>query len=167
MINKILRNPWVVGVMVVVALIVMFYQAPPSWFSSSDDEAANAAGAKESGSEEEEPEGEPKIEFSDIVWIQGLSRDPFRPARRLLPVAAIDASKQIELKLSAVWIQDSGRWAILNGRIVAKGDRILDYQVEAIYENRVVVVGPEGRMDVPYGNPRAANRGPVVPEPEQ
>lgn len=157
MIGKLLSNPRAVGALALIAVVLVVRSAAPNLFSpaSAAEEPVQASGKSIPVKAED---AAPPIEFEKLQWAVELSRDPFRPARVLLPVAAIaeDSNTQNRLKLSAIWIQNSGRWAILNDQLVEEGESVLEYQIEAIRPDRVIVVGPGGRESVPFRSTQIA-----------
>ena len=52
------------------------------------------------------------------------------------------------LKLSGISHQSGSSLAVVNGRVVSEGDRILDFKIETIGVERVWVNGPNGREQI-------------------
>ena len=84
-------------------------------------------------------------------WSQSPARDPFRSR-----LASESRTAQL-LRLKGVWRQKDGDLAVINSRVLAEGDGILDYRVEKIETDQVWVSGPYGREALYFTLPVLAN----------
>jgi hypothetical protein len=57
------------------------------------------------------------------------------------------------LDLKAVWLQEDGGWAVINGKVLGEGDTILAFRVEKILADGVLVQGPGGTRKVNFKPP--------------
>ena len=170
--NKLLKNPIVVSVLAVFAVGFALRGPISSLFVKKKNDSQQTAAAEAEAEAEEEPT---KIEFASIKWDANSGRNPFRPSKALNAVAALDPGSgpgnsalfaRRKLTLSAVWIQNSGRWAVLNDRILSEGESVDGFRVVAISSDAVEVSGPGGRERIPFGStPRSALTGVQVEEP--
>jgi hypothetical protein len=106
------------------------------------------------------------VDMDHLGWTPLPTRDPFRAAE---PVAAPTSVHEAEpvadplagvLELKAVWIQEKGSCAVINGKVLGEGDSILNFRVEKILADGVVVQGPGGNRKVNFKPP--APRPPAV-----
>jgi hypothetical protein len=80
-------------------------------------------------------------------WMETPRRDPFHNLFQ-------QKSRARELlTLAAVWRQSGSTLAVINNRLLAEGDTILDFKVQKIGEDRVWVEGPDGRQSVEFKLP--------------
>lgn len=88
-------------------------------------------------------------------WMEAPARDPFAV---YLPASNRSSGPRADelLSLHAIWRQTGGQLAVINGRIVAEGDRIAGFQVEAIEKSLVRVRGSNGveKIEFSGGRPR-------------
>lgn len=92
----------------------------------------------------------PSIEKDDHLqsltnrWMHGGPRDPFG--------TRYDSQRQAVnvLALKGIWRQTGSNLAVINGTVVAQGERILDFTVEKIEPDRVWVTGPNGREELSF-----------------
>lgn len=162
--SKLLKNPVAVIVLAVLAVGFAFRGPISNLFSKKKNVTLESAAA-----EEQQQDKPAAIEFSAIAWDANSGRNPFRPSQALSPVAALGSDAgpvgmanfaRQKLALSAIWIQDGGRWAILNQQILAVGESVDGFRVVAIQPEFVDVSGPGGRERIPFGStPRAAMTG--------
>jgi hypothetical protein len=156
---KFLRNPIFVGVLSVVALVLVFRNFNlAALFKRAV--ASKTAGVADGGAEKEEADAEkPTAGFDPGLTGWGVEiprRNPFSSAP-LPEEEAIDDPEQT-LELAATWLQDTGRWAIINGGVVAEGETVAGMRVETILADRVIVSGPEGSAEIGFRASRT-NRG--------
>ena len=72
--------------------------------------------------------------------------DPTRPPdARLRPVAVTDRAA---LRLTAIYLSEHARAAVVDGRRVRAGDSIGAQRVESIRRDRVILSGPEGTLEL-------------------
>jgi hypothetical protein len=141
---KALRNPFVMCVLVALALVLAYFRfraprvvaAPPPVVKPR----VLIVGPDAS------------VELDQLGWIPSPTRDPFRAAA---PVAATISDHKADplagvLNLKAVWLQEKGSWAVINGKVLGEGDAILDFRVEKILADGVLVQGPGGSRKVNF-----------------
>ncbi|RME93633.1 MAG: hypothetical protein D6766_07810 [Verrucomicrobia bacterium] len=175
--NEWMRNRWVVGILAAVAVCLMVYQFWPhspvstrrttkvagkaAASTKAKSAGATGSGAKESrASTASAAEKAAPVQPADRVylaehfdlWRDSPKRDPFggpppKPKRR--PVQDIPPASE-RLSIKAVWLQTGQKLAVINGQLLAEGDRILDYTIQSIGDDHVWVVGPLGREKVPF-----------------
>lgn len=136
------RNSYVIGGLVALALVLMFFQTgkkPPA-------AAAAPTPPKKTKPLMEQPEV--SIDVPQAGWVQSPRRELFRFNSLLGPTNSPPVEESLVLK--AVWLQDSGNWAVINGKVVGEGEAILDFQVEKILADKVWVQGPGGRKSVGF-----------------
>lgn len=173
MMRKALQNPTVVAIMAVVAVIIVIVQVSKSvtrWPWQAPPRPTTGAAVPAKSKEPPPPPQEPVVDTSKILWGAVLDRNPFQPARTLVAAAGLEPSAADNLepkpKLSAVWIQDGGRWAIVNKHVVREGDTVQLWTVKSIRPDRVVVNGPRGELTVSFpGMTKEPPRQPTQPTP--
>lgn len=157
MMRKALQNPTVVAIMAILAVIVIIVQISKSvtrwpWQARPIPTTGASTPAKPKGPPP--PPQEPVVDTSKILWGAVLDRNPFQPAKTLVAAAGIDPASpnapDPKPKLSAVWIQDGGRWAIVNKHVVREGDNVQEWTVKSIRPDRIVVNGPRGELTVQF-----------------
>jgi hypothetical protein len=156
---KFLRNPYVVCALVAVALGVGYYR-----FRGPKVVVAPRPVAKQERPLIAGPDA--SVELDKLGWTPVPTRDPFRAAPAA-PVTPTVSDHEVDpvaeaLDLKAVWLQETGGWAVINGKILGEGDAILDFRVEKILEDGVVVQGPGGRRQVKFKPPSARPRPATV-----
>ncbi len=154
---NLLRNPMVVGALTVAAVGVLIYDlATESRPAKTHDDLLGRSvpipAAKPSRAQPASDLDQPvtpqlelrALEANAARWGQAPRRDPFR--------SRFDAQTQAArfLSLKAIWRQTEGALAVINDRVVAEGDRVLDFSVEKIESDRVWVSGPNGREDLVF-----------------
>jgi hypothetical protein len=89
------------------------------------------------------------LEGTASQWMRAPARDPF--------ASPFDSKRQASgvLTLKGIWRQSDATFAIINGTVVGRGDRILDFAVESIETDRVWVMGPNGREELSFRVPMA------------
>jgi hypothetical protein len=158
---KLLRNSFLVGLLVVVAVVLIGVNIVwpmvkplirrgggiPQIVSKAMMPASRPAGPSP------KPvvvEVAPKLEGAAVRsnlerWVTQPKRDPFQG--RIRPrdqQGAYPAAVEL-LSLNAVWRQSGGSLAVINGRICSVGGEILDFKVTDIEADHVWVQGPNGR----------------------
>jgi hypothetical protein len=93
-----------------------------------------------------------KIKTESKNWVDTAVRDPFKTMAQ-----KVNATRNAEhppassrLALKGVWMQTGSSIAVVNGRVLAKDDTILDYRIESIEADRIWVQGPNGREAVEF-----------------
>lgn len=171
---KALRNPFVIIVLVGLALVVGYSRfrtrpvvvVPPEVKS----ERPLIVGPDAS------------VELDKLGWTPLPTRDPFHAADAAAQVVATITDQEGApvvdvLHLKAVWLQESGGWAVINGKVLGEGDAILDFRVEKILADGVLVQGPDGRRQLGFkpasarpppsaaGAPSTLAKAPLKPSP--
>jgi hypothetical protein len=94
-------------------------------------------------------------------WAEAPRRDPFR--------SRTDPQNQAArfLTLQAVWRQTGSNLAVINDQTLSEGDRILEFSVDQIGADRVWVIGPNGREELPFTQKEAysSNAPPAEGQP--
>jgi hypothetical protein len=92
----------------------------------------------------------PSIERDD--HLQSLTNRWMHPGRRDPFGAQYDSQRQAAnvLALKGIWRQTGSNLAVINGTVVAQGERIQDFTVEKIEPDRVWVTGPNGREELSF-----------------
>jgi hypothetical protein len=87
------------------------------------------------------------VETNAVRWTLSPRRDPFN--------SRISAASQAArlLKLKGIWRQTGHDLAVINKKLVAEGDPILEFTVEKIEPDRVWVTGPGGREALDFRLP--------------
>ena len=164
--KKALENPVVVGILALVAVFVVYraafkgssYDAPPP----ADQESSAKKKEKKSGKSKA---GLPKAKVDVTVaqWANTFDRDPFgseeeerEPIRDEAPVRfeeSLPETSRPDLKLSAIWVEGEKQMAVINDKVVEEGEHILDFEIERILANQVIVHGSGGRAVVGFPGP--------------
>jgi hypothetical protein len=156
---KALRNPYVMSVLVAVAVALVYYR-----FRSPRVVAAPPPAAKQERVLIAGPDA--GVDLDHLGWTPSPTRDPFRaPEPMAAPTSVHEADPVADplagvLDLKAVWLQEKGSCAVINGKVVSEGDSILNYRVEKILADGVLVQGPGGNRKVNFKPP--APRPPAV-----
>jgi hypothetical protein len=159
---KLLRSPWVSGVLAVVALVVVCYQllplhgasalavvAPPPAPAAPAPPPNTVAAAENPAPKPAElpcqPVDRTVLEARFGQWLEAPGRDPFWlvPARSQAAVHQYP-SPVLVWKLKAIWRQTNGRVAVIDNRTYAEGDKLDGYRIQKIEADRVVFEGPDG-----------------------
>lgn len=172
---SLLRNPWVVGCLALFAVGLVAHNVvwpivkrslPAKTNTRVSETAAPASPAPppasstfntESGPDSPPPRVSDDAAVSridrDLVlagadrWMETPRRDPFHNLFQQKSRA-----KEL-LTLAAVWRQSGSTLAVINNKLLAEGDTILDFKVQKIGEDRVWVEGPDGRQSVEFKLP--------------
>jgi hypothetical protein len=141
---KALRNPYVMCILVALALVLGYYRFRAPRVVASPP-AAKAARPPSVG-----PDA--SMELDQLGWTPSPTRDPFRPAVRAPATTSDHKAEPVAevLNLKAVWLQEKGGWAVINGKVLGEGDTILGFRVEKILADGVLVQGPDGRRQVGF-----------------
>ena len=170
-----LRNPKVVIALGVLACLLLFRNVflafvPHLSFSLARKTPVPAAAPARTpgtnGAAKPAPPGtgapELGIDLAQLDWAQFRSprRDPFASVARTTAAATTAeagsaqgnaAAKAREvLELKAVWLQESGRLAVINDQIVGEGESVLGFRIEKIQADGVMVQGPQSRESVGF-----------------
>ena len=144
----------------------------PAAKKDTTPEAAHADGTPPTGTARVVPKEAIDVAYIQANlprWMESPSRDPFAiyepPAATPKGPRAADV-----LSLRAIWRQTGGQLAVINGSVLAEGDRVAGFLVEAIEQNRVRVRGSNGVEQIEFlaGRPRVAptnapaGRGPTT-----
>jgi hypothetical protein len=163
---KILRNPWVVGVLSLLAVVVVFYQTSHSrWQSGLSAEAppqsqgtVQAEPSPAPPSHATSPKGsiQPDADIDQHYaeshlagWAESPGRDPFLLVTLKAGTGAVTPVSR--WKLQAIWSQTGGRVAVINQHIHSEGDVIDGYKIERIDTDRVWLDGPDGKEILAFG----------------
>lgn len=168
---SLLRNPWVVGCLALFALGLVAHNvvwpivqrslparirpnANPSPQASTSPPVSAAAEVNQTAplSRQADPPAGTRIDRDLVLagadrWMETPRRDPFHNLFQRKSRA------EELLTLAAVWRQAGSTLAIINNKLVAEGDTILDFKVLKIDVNRVWVEGPDGRQPVEFKLP--------------
>lgn len=163
---KALRNPMVSGFFVVTAFVVVFRTI----FAGPEDygQAQASAAASEGDPSIAKPEFEmPEIGIDPTLlkWA-ATPRDPFRlnpaPAPEIAEPPDEDlappGSARDSLELTAIWVQQKRRLAVVNGLIVGEGDSVMHFRIEKILADRILVRGLERIEVLPF---KVSNTAPI------
>ncbi len=142
---KALSNPYVIGGLVALALVLGYFRfrtplvvvVPPPVVKKTRPLIVGP---------------EASMEVAQLGWIPAPARDPFRAAVRVAATISDHEADPVAdaLDLKAVWLQEGGGWAVINGKILGEGETILDFRVEKILTDGVLVQGPGGRRRVGF-----------------
>jgi hypothetical protein len=149
---NLLRNPFMVGALAFAAVGVLIYDLgrparsgklpATAKFKSESTSAAKTSRAQPASAQD--GLAGPMLEVRTLEtnaprWEQAPRRDPFR--------SRFNAQSQAAhfLSLKGIWRQTGSALAVINDRVVAENDRVLDFSIEKIEPDRVWVVGPNGR----------------------
>lgn len=172
---KLLRNPLIVGALVLIALVVVVIQFKPRFLSSNAPVQGNTGGAptpvpavvpqpNASAAQQKAPPGSSidvqTIEANSARWNNSLQRDPFL-ARSSFPQSTNAPARDL-LTLNAIWRQTSGDLAVINNRIVVAGDRVLMFSVSRIEADGVWVDGPNGPERIEFTGGLPAKSAPAA-----
>ncbi len=177
---KLLRSPWVSGVLVVIAIVVVAYQFVPLHWQSAVVGLAQAVAAAPDTSNPKAPVAAetPAAELPDLPpvaierqliearfpqWADAPRRDPFR----LVPIVSDKPVHQypspvLVWKLKAIWRQTNGRIAAIDNRIYAEGDKVEGYRIQRIEADQVWFEGPDGPEALTF---RQSSAGPAKKKP--
>lgn len=168
---KILRNPYVVGVLVVAAVVMVSWRAIEPWWKKrlaparKPQQVAVPAPTPapkpviaESKPTVKPPSDVPKvvpdasvdlqqIQMNVAQWVGSPRRDPFQLTAR---ASGTNQPARELLTLQATWRQTDRSLAVINGRIVGEGDVILGFRIESIAGDFVWVQGPAGREQLEF-----------------
>lgn len=157
MIRKALQNRYVVSAMAVIAVLLVASQMRSTiekWPWHSRPTPPRAAHVQPVQTKPQVDAEELDVDTSKLQWGGVLERNPFQPAKTLLPASGVekgqDPLSDPKPKLSAVWIENQSRWAVLNKHVVREGERIQEWRVRSIHADRVVVDGPRGELTVHF-----------------
>ncbi|MFT4550554.1 MAG: hypothetical protein ACI9UA_000129 [Pseudoalteromonas tetraodonis] len=153
-----LQNPFIVGILAILALgyvVRTILKKPPSAYSAAiaAQEASEAEKSKKGKSESSQK----RIDAALAEWTVQPERNPFRsqPAEEAKGLIAAEdpaalGSEVPDLKLSAIWLDKGRKLAVINGRVVDVGDRILDFQVTEILPDRIILNGSGHQMVIRF-----------------
>jgi len=170
---KILRNPYVVGILVLVATVAVSWNflrplwrrlmpaTQPQKVSISAPAPSPTPVITESKPTVPPPSNAPKvvpdgsidsqqIQMNLSQWIGSPRRDPFQLTAR---ASGTNQPARELLTLQATWRQTDRNLAVINGRIVGEGDIILGFRIESIAGDFVWVQGPAGREQLEFATP--------------
>jgi hypothetical protein len=167
---KILRNPYIVGVLVLVAIITVSWNLlRPLWrrilparqpqrvsftppLPSPAPVIAETKPAVKPSPDTPRVVPDASIDSQDVqmnlpLWMGSTRRDPFQLTAR---ASGTNQPARELLALQATWRQTDRSLAVVNGRIVAEGDTILGFRIESIDGDFIWVQGPAGREQVEF-----------------
>ncbi|MEK7677906.1 MAG: hypothetical protein AAB676_18915 [Verrucomicrobiota bacterium] len=157
--NKLLRNPYAVGLFVLLAVFLVYRTlfprrpAPPKTSTNSPPAALTVPQPLTTKVASPEPQVLPAnpIDLTAVDWIMARGRDPFKRT-----LSAAEEARQVAgaapdiLNLSAIWRQTGGRFAVINGQIVGEGETIEGFKVQSIENDSVQVQSPTGLERVSF-----------------
>jgi len=155
--RKLLNNPAFVGVLALAALVFVGWS-----FLAKPDVAMPAAPGGEVADAAVTENGEEGVDVSALsipdalkaLATPAVARDPFAiPARAETPAAEETAAVEVteRVRLSAVWVQGSAVYLLLNGRICIPGDKVDRFTVETAEIAGAWIGFPGGRSFLPVG----------------
>ena len=172
---RILRNPWVVGVLSILAVVVVYHQTFPS---PSQTGVGPQAQPQNQRTVQAEPSPGPTSQATSLKgsiqpdadidqqyaqshlagWAESPERDPFMLVSLKAPTGAVSPASH--WKLQAIWRQAGGRVAVINQHVYSEGDKIDSYKIERIDTDRVWLDGPDGKEMLAFGAGRAESGRP-------
>jgi hypothetical protein len=158
---KALRNPYVISVLVALAVVLGYFRfrTPPVVPAPSAAQPPRPPMVGPDAS----------MELEKLGWIPSPVRDPFGPPVHPTAIISDQTAEPVAdvLELKAVWLQETGGWAVINGKVLGEGDTILNFRVEKILPDGVLVQGPDGRRLLGFkavsSPPRASVAGAASP----
>ncbi len=156
---KLLRNPIVVGTLVVISALVVAYQFKPGNRGAATPSAAAAVPVTPSAPAPVAPAPKPRVEtvppaaeaaeISALLadaeqWAVTPRRDPFR-IRFYTPHVSGSTNlphARTLLTLGAVWFQEISTLAVVNGAVLREGDTILEFRITKIEQGGIWVERP-------------------------
>jgi hypothetical protein len=176
---KLFQNPIVVGVLALVAAVLVFRSAIQPMLkrnAPAKRQPAAAAAVKEktppppavpaapAPADARKVEPGTGIDLARVGWdVNGTPpRDPFQLNESLLPPARLAPPASEVLNLTAIWRQTGESLAVINGRILGRGEEIEGYQIDSMENGLVWVTGPAGRESLEFrsGAPAQTNASP-------
>ena len=163
--KKALQNPLVVGALAILAVIAVVRSTIKSE-PVAQQTAAQSKKKSRAGNPRESRRGESRKKI-DLALAQRIAatieRDPFNsvpepetptvPDQSVEPEIRRETTKQ-HLELNAVSLEGSRRFAVINGEIVERGERVFEYEVERILADQVILHGSGGRSVIGFrGSP--------------
>jgi hypothetical protein len=164
-----LRNPKVVIVLGVLALLLLFRNVLSGFlphlsfaFARKTSVPGAAPAQAPSGNAAAKPAPpsavvpEQGIELAQLDWAKFRlpRRDPFSSGGRAAATTTVEAGgvqsnalakARDTLELKAVWLQESGRLAVINDQIVGEGESVRGFRLVKVEPDGIVVQGPQGR----------------------
>ncbi|MFT4637932.1 MAG: hypothetical protein ACI8T1_001248 [Verrucomicrobiales bacterium] len=144
--KKALENPIIVGILAIAAIVVVYRS-----IFSKPVYAVPAAVNQQSQEEKpvESASSNLRIDASTAQWSTLAERDPFRAESEEEEKETVNEDDPLEpvssvLKLSAISLEGTRQFAVINNTVIAEGERILEYEVEKILADHVLVNGPMG-----------------------
>lgn len=185
---RLLRSPWVTGILVLVAVVVVFFQVlKPYWprLSPFKKQAAAAPVAAVSAPPVNTAPAAVAVVTPDRViasettmdrsfvesrfssWVDSPPRDPFLLLAPVAPeVLSPNAPSRVaQWKLKGIWRQSGSRVAVIDKGIYHEGEMIGDYKVERIEDDQVWLLGPTRRESLRFGGTRPT--GAAAPAPKK
>jgi hypothetical protein len=103
----------------------------------------------------EHQSGAASIELSTVLtgfrrWVESPRRDPFQFLSLRLTEAPKGPPASERLSIKALWHQTGGRLAVVNGIVAGEGDKVLDYRIQQIHDDYLVVKGSNGLERVEF-----------------
>ena len=152
--KKVLENPFLVGVLAIAAFIVVYrtafkkptYAAPVAEQQSPEDTSEIS----------DLPTPNLRIDVSRAQWTMMHERNPFssKPseAKDETEDAIDEATPEVApvLNVSAIWLEGMLRLTVINDQVLSEGERILDYSVEKILADQIVVKGRGGNIVINF-----------------
>ena len=158
-----LQNPIVVGCLSVVAITFVIYtitKKDPTPVAPIPASVGTGAQTGSSAKEKSSEDAGKKIDATLAQWsVNKLGRDPFNPATKeeehVQPAPAevgkpVQKSEIRALTLGAIWHGDDRHFAVINGKVLGQGDRIMEYQIENILSDQVILLGTSGHRVIGF-----------------
>ena len=163
--KKALQNPFIVGTLAIVAMVVVFRSTFKKEPTAAVPAAATLEPAKSSAGKtgNTPPQAQKKIDATLADWTTTtLHRNPFNAIKEE-PKSAPEMKTsngniapvitRLPLTLSAILFEGKRQLAVINGQVVGRGDRFLDYDIEDILADQVILHGSGGRTVVAFPEP--------------
>ncbi|ATC65500.1 hypothetical protein CMV30_16965 [Nibricoccus aquaticus] len=159
--KKLLNNPWVVGVLALAAVAFVAHSLIPAGGSPGVSEVAEDAGNGELPGGESSgttaDAGSVRDAIKELSGNPAATRDPFSSRAKAVAVSATPAEKVpapdvVEtVRLTALWTQNGGTYALINERICRVGDKLGRITIETATQDGVWVTHWKGRDFIALG----------------
>ncbi len=159
--KKLLNNPWVVGVLALAAVAFVAHSLIPGGGSSGMPAVVEDTGASEPASADSSATTTDAVNVRDAIkelsGSPAATRDPFSSRAKTVtasaaPVEKAPAPDVVEtVRLTALWTQDGGTYALINDRICRVGDKLGRITLETATQDGVWVTHWKGRDFIALG----------------
>jgi len=159
--KKLLNNPWIVGALALGAVAFVAHSLIPTDGSSGvvavveDAAEPELAGGDSSGTAM--GAGSVRDAIKELSGNPAATRDPFSSRAKAVTTSASPAEKApapdvVEtVRLTALWTQDGGTYALINDRICRVGDKLGRITLETATQDGVWVTHWKGRDFIALG----------------